>query len=84
MAVSVEKISVAIAHEELEWARARAEREGTSVSAVLSDAARAARKLEAVRARQALAWDAFLEWATDGKGLSPEALEAAALELDGK
>lgn len=82
MAASVEKVSLAIGREELEWARQRAERQGTSLSAVLTEAARVARELEAHRARQDAAWGAFLAWATEGEGVSPEALEAAQRELD--
>jgi hypothetical protein len=84
MAVSVEKVSVAIGRDELEWARERAEREGTSLSAVLTDAARVARDLEARRTRQDAAWASFLEWATEGQGLPPGALAAAQRELKKK
>ncbi len=82
MPVSVEKVSVAIGRDELEWARERAERDGTSLSAVLTGATRTARELEAHRARQDAAWAAYLEWATDGKGLPQDALAAAVDELD--
>ena len=84
MAASVEKVSVAIGRDELEWARGRAEREGVSLSAVLTDAARVARELEARRARQDTAWWAFMDWATEGEGLPTEAFEAAQKELDGE
>jgi hypothetical protein len=83
MAASVEKVSVAIGRDELEWAKERAEREGTSLSAVLTAATRAAREQEARRARQDAAWGAILSWATEGQGVSPEALAAAERELDG-
>jgi hypothetical protein len=81
MAASVEKVSLAIGREELEWAREQAERKGTSLSAVLTSAARLARRVEARRTRQQAAWQSFLAWATDGEGLSPEAVRAAADEL---
>jgi len=84
MAASVEKVSVAIGNDELEWARERARREGSSLSAVLTDAARVARELEQQKARQEAAWRAFVEYATEGQGLSAEAIEAAARELDGR
>ena len=82
MTVSVEKVSVAIGRDELEWARGRAAREGTSLSAVLTEAARTVRELEAQRSRRDAAWWWFLEWAADGEGLPPEVLDAARLELE--
>jgi hypothetical protein len=81
MAATVVKVSVALGLEELEWARDGAERLGTSVSSVLTEAARAARELEAQRARQQTAWDEYLAWATDGKGLPEGVLEASRREL---
>jgi hypothetical protein len=82
VAASVEKVSVAIGLDELEWARGRAERDGVSLSAVLTEAARKARDLEERWARQDAAWKSFVDWATEGKGLSTETLEAAQRELD--
>jgi hypothetical protein len=84
MSASVEKVSVAIGREELEWARGRAEQQGTSLSAVLTHVARTFREQEARRARQDAAWGAFTEWATEGEGLPPETIEAAQQELRGK
>lgn len=84
MPVSVKKVSVAIGLDELEWARGRAERDGTSLSAVLTEATRAAREFEARRVRQDAAWLSFLEWATEGAGLPTGALEAAQRELGGE
>ncbi len=81
MSVTVRKISVAIGQDELAWAQSRAKRDGTSVSAVLTNAARAARDAEAQRRRQRKAWAAFLSWATDGEGLADEDLDAGAREL---
>jgi hypothetical protein len=84
MSVSVEKVSVAIGREELEWARGRAEKEGTSLSAVLTHAARTFREHEARRAHQDAAWWSFMEWATEGEGLPTGMLEAAQRELRGE
>ncbi|MEM1032949.1 MAG: hypothetical protein AAGN82_21565 [Myxococcota bacterium] len=77
MAPKVEKVSVAIGKRELAWARGRAAREGTSLSAVLRDAARVARQVEEARARQEAAWAAFLDGATDGRGLTSDDLASA-------
>jgi hypothetical protein len=82
MARTVEKVSVALSQEVLGWARQRAEQQGTSVSAVLSEAAQVARELERRRARQRRAWVTYVKWATDGQGISREDLDAAARELD--
>ena len=84
MGASVEKVSVAIGLEELEWARSRSERQGISLSAVLTEAARAAREREARQARQNASWEAFVAWASDGKGVSRKSLLAAEQELNGK
>jgi hypothetical protein len=43
------KLSVSIQKEELEWAREEAERTGTSVSAVLTEALRRQRRAQAMR-----------------------------------
>jgi hypothetical protein len=82
VAASVAKVSVALGKEELEWARSRAEREGISVSAVLTGAARAAREAEQRKVRQDAAWRSFLKWATKGAGVPNAVLEAARRELD--
>ncbi len=76
MAVTVRKVSVAIGRDELEWARKRARREKTSISAVLTDAARQAREAEALREKQRKAWGEFLDWATEGDGLTDEQIES--------
>jgi hypothetical protein len=47
MAVSTAKISVSIGESELDWAKKRAEREGVSLSAVVTEAVRLARQHEA-------------------------------------
>lgn len=83
MSASVEKVSVAIGRDVLEWARERAEREGLSLSAVLTEAARLGRDAEERRARQEAAWTAFVDWATEGQGLPAAALEDAERELGG-
>jgi hypothetical protein len=79
--VGVRKVRVAIEAAELDWARERAEREGTSPSAVLTRATREAREAEARRERQRVAWEAFEHWATRGAGLGAEDLDAAEREL---
>jgi hypothetical protein len=84
MAVNVEKVSVALGSKELAWVRERAEREGSNVSAVLTEAARAYRLAEDARTRREAAWSKFLRWATKGRGVSAAALEAARRELDGE
>lgn len=84
MAATVRKVSLAIGNEELTWAEDRAEREGKSVSAVLTEVARAARETELHKTRQRQAWEEYLAWATDGRGFTSEELEAARRELDGK
>jgi hypothetical protein len=59
------KISISVAEPELlEWAKHRAEQQGISLSAVVSDALR--------RARQQQARDRVLEWLGDAAKLTPE------------
>ena len=82
MSASVEKVSVAIGRDVLEWARKRAELEGLSLSAVLTEAVRLGREAAERQARQDAAWAAFKKWALKGrKGLPASALEAAEREL---
>ena len=81
MAASVEKVSVALSHEVLEWARERAKRKGTSLSAVLTRAALLAKRHEERIRRQREGWDAYLREATAGQGLSPDDMRAGAAEL---
>jgi len=83
MPSNVQKVSVAIGKRELSWARRQARRSGTSVSAVLTAAARAALEAEQERTLRDAAWAEFVEWSTDGKGVDPEELAAARRELDG-
>jgi DNA-binding IclR family transcriptional regulator len=81
MAANVQKVSVAIGKRELSWAKRQARRAGTSVSAVLTAAARAALEAEQERALRDAAWAEFVEWSTGGKGVAPDDLEAARREL---
>jgi len=65
--------SVTLPHEKLAWAQARAERAGTTVSPVVTDAVR--------QARQAEAWEEFRDWALQGQPpISDE--ERAAVEAE--
>jgi Arc/MetJ-type ribon-helix-helix transcriptional regulator len=84
MAAKVEKVSVAIGLEDLAWARERADREGASLSSVLTAAIRATRERETRLAHQRRALDRYLAWATKGKPLTAEEIEAAQRELDGE
>lgn len=84
MAGKVEKVSVAIGREDLEWARERADREGASLSSVLTAAIRATREREGKLAKQRAALDTYIAWATKGKPLTAKELEAARRELEGK
>ncbi|MCZ7686174.1 MAG: hypothetical protein M5U28_48400 [Sandaracinaceae bacterium] len=72
MTASVEKVSVSLTTEELEWARERAARENRSVSAVVSEAIRKVRRDEA-----RLAVLAFL-----GDAARPSADEAAEIRAE--
>ena len=81
MAATVQKVSVALGREELEWARKRAKRQRTSVSAVLTDITREARETEARRARQRRAWTDFLASAVGDRPLDDAELAAARAEL---
>ena len=69
-------IAVALPSEDLAWARARAEREGTTVPTVVSHAVRKARQLEA-RVE-------VLAWLADGqRPLTAEELDAVEREWKG-
>ena len=73
---------MAIGRDVLEWARKRAELQGLSLSAVLTEAVRLGREAAERKARQDAAWTSFKKWAVKGrKGLSTAALEAAEREL---
>ncbi len=82
MAVTVRRVTIALGKGEYAWAQRRAKREGRSVSAVLTEAAREAHDQERRRARQDAAWAKALAWATDGRGFSDDDLEDARRELD--
>ncbi len=82
MASTVKKVTVALGREEYAWAREQAERTKTSVSAVLTKAARDARETQERCARQDAAWAKVEAWLTDGRGFTEEELEAARRELD--
>jgi hypothetical protein len=81
MAASAEKVSVALSHEVLEWARERAKRKGTSLSAVLTRAALLAKRHEERIRRQREGWEAYLREATAEQGLSADDMRAGAAEL---
>lgn len=83
MAVTVRRVTIALGTQEYAWARKRARREGRSVSAVLTAAAREAAESEAKRERQRKAWDAVSAWVLDGEPASADELEAARRALDG-
>lgn len=82
MSVSVEKVSMALGLPELSWARDRAEREGGSLSAVVTRVLREARARDEEQARRDEAWAEVVAWATDGKGFSDDDLAEARRELD--
>lgn len=84
MASRIKKISLAIGRDEFVWAQRRARQEGTSVSAVLTNAARRMREEEAEQAKRDAAWNEIMEWALDGKPLTEEEMGAARRELDGE
>ncbi|MDH5673174.1 MAG: hypothetical protein OEZ06_13545 [Myxococcales bacterium] len=73
---------MAIGRDVLEWARERAEREGLSLSAILTEAARLGRETAERRIRQDAAWSEIVKSATEGEGLPDSALEAAERALD--
>lgn len=79
----MKKISVALGHEELAWAQRRAKREGTSVSAVITAAARRAAEEEQREPRQREAWAEIVAWATKDEPFTPEEIAAADRELGG-
>jgi hypothetical protein len=73
---SVVEAVVTLPSEELAWARARAEREGTTVSAVVTDSVR--------KARQAEAWAEVLPALLEGQPpITDEEMRAAEREWKG-
>lgn len=83
MTISVKKVSLAIGRDEFAWAQRRARQEGTSISAVLTEAARRMRDEDARRAKQDVAWNAFVAEAFPGEPFTEDELAAAQRELDG-
>ena len=79
----VQKVSVALGEDVLAWARKRADQQGLSLSAVLTETARLGREEAERRARQDAAWEAFVDWATEGAGLPASEVKAAEQELYG-
>ncbi|MBX3227526.1 MAG: hypothetical protein KIT84_14315 [Labilithrix sp.] len=70
------KLSISIVDPTLvEWAQKRAEDQATSVSAIVSDALKAARREQA--------WARYLEWAGPVGELTPELEAEIGLEIDG-
>jgi Arc/MetJ-type ribon-helix-helix transcriptional regulator len=82
VAATVEKVSVALGLDDLAWLRERAEQQRASLSAVLTAAIRTTREREALHERQRASLEAYVNWATDGKGLPPEVVADAERELD--
>jgi hypothetical protein len=82
MSSNVRKVTLAIGKEEYAWAERRAKRVGTSVSAVLSAAARQQRQTEERDERQRRAWAEVLAFVTGGDPLTPEELAGARRDLD--
>lgn len=84
MAAQVTKISLSLDTEALAWVRRTARASGRSVSAVLSDAARAANEAAVAAARRDHAWRTFLEWFHEREApLTEEELAAVDDELWG-
>ncbi|MGH7282138.1 MAG: hypothetical protein ACRELY_11480 [Polyangiaceae bacterium] len=81
MAASIRKVTLAIGNEEYAWAERRARRLGTSISAVLTAAARAEREEEQRTEAQRRAWTSVLDHVTSGVPLSAGELSAAEEEL---
>src|SRR5689334_6008090 len=81
MGANVRKVTLAITNEEYDWAARVAKRAGTSISSVLSAAAREKREREDRDAAQARAWAEYVEYATDGVPFTREELAAAEREL---
>ena len=81
MSARVRKVTVAIGNEEYAWAERRAKHAGTSVSAVLTAAAREKREAEEREASQRRAWAEVVAYVTDGVPLTDEELTSAEGEL---
>jgi predicted aspartyl protease len=83
VATNVRKVTLAITNEEYAWALRRAKGEGTSVSAVLSAAAKEKRHAEEQAETQRQAWAEIVAYVTNGAQLTSEELAAAEKELNG-
>jgi hypothetical protein len=80
MGARVRKVTLAITNEEYAWAWRVAKRTKTSISSVLSAAAKEKRERDERDAAQARAWAEFEEYVTDGVPFTRE--ERAAVERE--
>lgn len=79
---SVTKKSVSIGDRELEWAEAEADREGVSLSAIVTEALRHLRATREAESQRDRAWSEYMSWFEDSHGpLTVEELEDAARAL---
>ena len=81
MPAHVRKVTVAIGEDAYAWAARSAERGKTSISAVLTAAARAKRDAEERDAAQARAWSEVLSHVARGRPLTAAEIAAAGREL---
>ena len=81
MGARVRKVTLAITNEEYAWASRVAKRTRTSISSVLSAAAKEKREREEQDAARARAWAEFVEYVTDGVPFTHAELAAAEREL---
>ena len=81
MGTRVRKVTLAITNEEYDWAARVAKRTRTSISSVLSLAAKEKREREERDAAQRRAWADFVEYVTDGVPFTRAELAAADREL---
>jgi hypothetical protein len=81
MSANVRKVTLAITNEEYDWAARVAKRAGTSISSVLSAAAKEKREREEQDAEQRRAWTDVVDHVTQGAPLTPAELAAAEREL---
>lgn len=81
MGANVRKVTLAITNEEYDWAARLAKRAGTSISSVLSAAAKEKREREEQDAAQRRAWADVVDYVTAGSPLTPAELVAAEREL---
>ncbi|HEY2368042.1 MAG TPA: hypothetical protein VGH87_16705 [Polyangiaceae bacterium] len=83
MGAHVRKVTLAITNEEYDWAARVAKRTGTSISSVLSSAAKEKREREERDAAQRRAWADVVEYVTAGAPLTRAEIDAAERELSG-